>query len=1129
LTATTSYSYHVQAVDTAGNVSSFSTTASATTQTLPTTPTNLTATATSTTQINLSWTASTSTLGIAHYNVQRCQGAGCTTFAALATPTGTTYSDTGLTASTSYSYHVQAVDTAGNVSSFSTTASATTQAAPPTTPTNLTATATSTTQINLSWNASTSSLGIAHYNVRRCQGAGCTTFAQLATPTGTTYSDTGLTATTSYSYQVQAVDTAGNVSSFSTTASATTQTPAPPTTPTSLTATAISTTQVNLSWTASTSTIGIARYNVQRCQGAGCTTFAALATPAGTTYSDTGLTATTSYSYQVQAVDTAGNVSSFSITATATTQTPQPPTAPTNLTASAASPSQINLTWTASTSNVGIAGYLVERCQGAGCATFAQIATPTATAYNDTGLATSTSYSYRIRATDTSSNLGPYSSVATASTPSVLTPSAPTGFTAVDGGPVPTVAAVQSYINSTALTVHTTAAFDSTGGDAIVMCVSSHNGVTMTPSDTYGNTWISMAGATNTTIGPDLRTQLWFVRNPIVGPGHIVTLTLSTAQSLVISVFVVKGSNSSSPIDAISSIGDDNGTQTNNVASPTIATAGLSDLLIGFAKVSSTSTFQSGAGFVPQPAASTIFLDAESGSAAPGNYSATFTITVGGPVTWQSAVAAVATGPNQTTLGWTASTETGGTIATYLVERCQGVGCANFSQIGATAATAYNDTGLTASTTYSYRVRAQDTASALGPYSSVASAATPPPIPTLPTALTANAVSISQIDLGWTASTDSVGVTGYLLERCQGTGCTNFAQVAAPSTTAYNDTGLTPTTAYCYRVRATNAAGGLSPYTDVASAPTQSAITGIIYVQGTSATPQTPQTIATVTFPAAQAAGDLNVVIVGWNDTSATVTSVTDKSGNVYTRAVGPTVGFGLSQSIYYGKNINAAAAGTNIVTVVFSPAAASPDIRIIEYSGLDRFTPLDATAGASGSSAAANSGSATMTNAADLIVGADMTGNYTAAPGTGFTMRMVTPFDGDGAEDETVDITGSYNATVTISPAGSWVMQMVAFRSAVTIVAPPTTPTNLTAVAAGASQINLSWTPSTSSVGIGGYNLLRCAGAGCTNFVQVAIPAGTTYSDTGLAANTTYNYEVQAVDVLGNVSGVSNVAGATT
>ena len=86
---------------------------------------------------------------------------------------------------------------------------------------------------------------------------------------------------------------------------------------------------------------------------------------------------------------------------------------------------------------------------------------------------------------------------------------------------------------------------------------------------------------------------------------------------------------------------------------------------------------------------------------------------------------------------------------------------------------------------------------------------TPPPDatpPSTPGMLTANAVSLSQIDLSWGAATDDVGVTGYRLERCQGVGCTTFTQIATPSGTSYSDTGLSAST-YSYRVRAVDAAG----------------------------------------------------------------------------------------------------------------------------------------------------------------------------------------------------------------------------------------------------------------------------------------------------------------------------------
>ena len=94
-----------------------------------------------------------------------------------------------------------------------------------------------------------------------------------------------------------------------------------------------------------------------------------------------------------------------------------PPTAPTNLSATAASSTQVNLSWSAATDNVAVTGYRVERCQGAGCSNFAEIAQPTGTTFSDAGRSASTSYSYRVRAVDAAGNLGPYSGTATATTP----------------------------------------------------------------------------------------------------------------------------------------------------------------------------------------------------------------------------------------------------------------------------------------------------------------------------------------------------------------------------------------------------------------------------------------------------------------------------------------------------------------------------------------------------------------------------------------------------------------------------------------------------------------------------------------------------------------------------------------
>ena len=84
--------------------------------------------------------------------------------------------------------------------------------------------------------------------------------------------------------------------------------------------------------------------------------------------------------------------------------------------------------------------------------------------------------------------------------------------------------------------------------------------------------------------------------------------------------------------------------------------------------------------------------------------------------------------------------------------------------------------------------------------------------PTTPTKVTPTIISGTRIDLSWTASLDNVGVTGYLVERCQGVGCTTFMEIGTPTGTTFSDTGVTAGNIYSYRVRAMDAAGNVSLY-----------------------------------------------------------------------------------------------------------------------------------------------------------------------------------------------------------------------------------------------------------------------------------------------------------------------------
>ena len=158
-------------------------------------------------------------------------GRGCSTFAAVTTVSGLAWSDTGRSAGTSYSYRVRARDAAGNRGPYSAVASAVTPAAvdnPPSAPTSLAYVG-----VGVEWGESVVDGGNGRQwggDVRggALSGAGCSGFVRVATTSSTSLADTGLQASTSYSYRVRARDTGNQAGPYSNVASATTAAPPPP-------------------------------------------------------------------------------------------------------------------------------------------------------------------------------------------------------------------------------------------------------------------------------------------------------------------------------------------------------------------------------------------------------------------------------------------------------------------------------------------------------------------------------------------------------------------------------------------------------------------------------------------------------------------------------------------------------------------------------------------------------------------------------------------------------------------------------------------------------------------------------------------------------------------------------------
>lgn len=378
--------------------------------TAPGVPTGLSATASSSTQVALTWTASSdSGAGVGGYFIYR----GGSQIGSSATPS---YTDSTTTCNTAYSYTVSAFDNANppNVSAQSSAAAVTTPVtSPPSVPTGLTKVSATSAQVVLSWTASSDSCtSVAGYRIYR--GG-----VQIGTSTTLSYTDSTTGGTTAYSYTVAAYDSFGNVSGQSSALAVTTPDTIAPTVPTGLTGSAPSQSLVNLNWVASTDSggSGLAGYRVYRGG-------AALGTASSASYSDTTTTCNTAYSYTVAAYDNAGNTSAQSSAFSITTPVSTPPSVPTGLAKTSATSTQVGLAWNASSDScTTVAGYRIYRGG-------TQIGTSAGTTYTDSTTSGTTTYSYTVAAYDSFGNVSAQSTALSVTTPDTIPPSVPTGLSA---------------------------------------------------------------------------------------------------------------------------------------------------------------------------------------------------------------------------------------------------------------------------------------------------------------------------------------------------------------------------------------------------------------------------------------------------------------------------------------------------------------------------------------------------------------------------------------------------------------------------------------------------------------------------------------------------------------------------
>jgi hypothetical protein len=361
------------------------------------------------TEVDLSWSAPASDGGATVTGYKVYQSTDDASFSEVATPSGTTQTITGLTNGTTYYFKVAAVNSVGTgtqTSSVSATPSA--SATAPGVPQSLSATR-GNTQVALSWSAPSSDGGATITGYKVYQSTDDASFSEVATPSGTSHTITGLTNGTTYYFKVAAVNSVGTGTQTSSVNAVPATTPG---VPQSLSATH-GNAQVALSWSAPASNGGTAVTGYKVYQSTDNASFSEVATPSGTSQTVTSLTNGTQYFFKVAAVNAVGTGSqTSSVNATPATT----PAAPTSLAATNGDTQSV-LTWTAPTNTGGsaITGYKVKWGATSGFpGNAAYISTgSTSATYTKTGLTNGTGYSFQVAAINAEGD-GTYSSTATA-------------------------------------------------------------------------------------------------------------------------------------------------------------------------------------------------------------------------------------------------------------------------------------------------------------------------------------------------------------------------------------------------------------------------------------------------------------------------------------------------------------------------------------------------------------------------------------------------------------------------------------------------------------------------------------------------------------------------------------------
>jgi len=442
---------------------------------------------------------------------------------------------------------------------------------------------------------------------------------------------------------------------------------------------------------------------------------------------------------------------------------------------------------------------------------------------------------------------------------------------------------------------------------------------------------------------------------------------------------------------------------------------------------------------------------------------------------------ATAASSNQVDLTWNdnSNNETG-----FRIERKIGNGSFSLLANVNANATSHSDNSANPNTTYTYQIRAENTAGNSN-FTTSNAVTTPDVAPAAPTNLQAAAVSGNQIDLSW--NDNSNNETGFRIDRKIGTGSFSFLTNVGANSTSYSDNTAGPTTSYTYRVRAENAVGN-SNYA------TSNAVT----------TPDVAPTAPT-NLQAATVAS--NQVDLTWNDNS------NNETGFRIERKVGNG-----SFSLLANVNANATSHSDNTAN---PNTTYTYQVRAENAIGNSNFATSNAVTTPDVAPTAPTNLQAAVVSSNQV----DLTWNDNSNNETGFRIErkvgngsfsLLANVNADATSYS--DNTASPNTTYTYQVRAENAIGNSSFATSNAVTTPdvaPTAPTNLQTAAVSSNQVDLTWNDNSNNET--GFRIERKVGSGSFSLLANVNANATSHSDNTANPNTTYTYQVRAENAIGN------------